>query len=48
MTDTQEILSGITMEDYLAFPDETCAEGVSTTREEPAPAETEAAESGVE
>ena len=49
MTDAQEILSGITMEDYLAFPDENCQEGVSTTREQPAAAETEAvAEGGVE
>ena len=36
MTDAQEILSGISLEDYLAFPDETCQEGVSTTREQPA------------
>ena len=42
MTDAQEILSGITMEDYLAFPEEACQEGVSTTREQPAAAETEA------
>ena len=46
MTDTQEILSGISPEDYLAFPDESCVEGVSTTREEPV--ETGAAEGGVE
>ena len=43
MTDAQEILSGITLEDYLAFPDELCQEGVPTTREQPAAAETEAA-----
>ena len=49
MTDTQEILSGISLEDYLAFPDENCQEGVSTTREQPVAAETEAvAEGGVE
>ena len=34
--------------DYLAFPDETCQEGVSTTREQPVTGETEAAEGGVE
>ena len=53
MTDAQEILSGITMEDYLAYPEEACQEGVSTTREQPAAAETEevpeaAPEGGVE
>ena len=49
MTDAQEILSGISMEDYIVFPDETCQEGASTTREQPAAAETEAAtEGGVE
>lgn len=49
MTDTQEILSGITMEDYLTFPDENCREGAPTTREQPVVAETEApAEGGVE
>ena len=46
MTDTQEVLSGITLEDYLAFPDETCHEGASTTREQPAVAETEPAVEG--
>lgn len=36
MNDTYEILSGITEEDYIAFPDpELCAEGVPTTRTEP-------------
>jgi len=49
MTDSQEILSGIAMEDYLAFPDELCREGAPVTREQPAAAETEAAvEGGVE
>ena len=48
MTDAQEILSGITLEDYLAFPDELCREGVPTTRERPAAAETEPAEGGVD
>ena len=49
MTDAQEIISGITMEDYIAFPDETCQEGASTTREQPVTPETEAAaEGGVE
>ena len=49
MTDTQEILSGISLEDYLAFPDENCQEGASTTREQPVAAETEdVAEGGVE
>lgn len=48
MTDAQEILSGISLEDYIAFPDELCSEGVSTTREQPMAAETEASEGGVE
>ena len=49
MTDAQEILSGISMDDYLAFPDEACREGVSTTREQPVTAETTSpAEGGVE
>ena len=48
MTDSQEILSGISMEDYLAFPDENCQEGAPTTREQPVAPETEAAEGGVE
>ena len=49
MTDAQEILSGISMDDYLAFPDEACREGVSTTREQPVTAGTEPpAEGGVE
>lgn len=34
MTDTYEILEGLTEEDYIAFPDpELCVEGVSTTHE---------------
>lgn len=49
MTDAQEILSGIRLEDYLAFPDENCVEGTSTTREQPVTVETEAvAEGGVQ
>ena len=47
MTDAQEILSGISMEDYIAFPDEQCREGAATTREEPVIEETEAAEGEV-
>lgn len=47
MTDAQEILSGISLEDYIAFPDEHCREGAATTREEPVIAETEAAEGEV-
>lgn len=42
MTDTHEILSGITLEDYLAFPDEHCSEGAATTREKQTVKETEA------
>lgn len=41
MTDAQEILSGITADDYIAFPEELCREGVPTTREQPAVAATE-------
>ena len=41
MTDAQEILSGITANDYIAFPEELCREGVPTTREQPAVAVTE-------
>ena len=34
MTDTYTILSGLTEEDYIAFPDlELCKEGVPTTHE---------------
>ena len=37
MTDTMEILEGLTEEDYIAFPDpELCVEGASTTHNEPA------------
>ena len=37
MNDTQEILEGLTEEDYIAFPDpELCVEGAPTTRTEPA------------
>ncbi len=46
MTDAMEILSGISQEDYLAFPDENSEEGASTTREAPVAAETEAPEDG--
>lgn len=48
MNDAQEVISGISLEDYLAFPDENCQEGASTTREQPVAAETEALESGVD
>ena len=45
MTDTIEVLEGLTEADYVAFPDESvCVEGAPTTRNEPA----EAAEGGVE
>lgn len=47
MTDTQEILSGISLEDYLAFPDELCRAGMATTREQPATAETMETEGGL-
>ena len=47
MTDAQEILSGISAEDYIAFPDEQCREGAATTREEPVEEETDAAEGEV-
>ncbi len=46
-TDAQQILSGITLEDYLAFPDELCREGTPTTREQPAVTQTEPAEGEV-
>ena len=40
MNDTYEILSGLTEEDYIAFPDmELCVEGAPTTKTEPAKAE---------
>lgn len=47
MTDAQEILTGLSMEDYIAFPDEQCREGAATTREEPVTAETAATEGEV-
>ena len=47
MTDAQEILTGLSMEDYIAFPDEQCREGAGTTREEPVTAETAATEGEV-
>ena len=47
MTDAQEILSGISLEDYIAFPDELCREGAATTREEPVTEETQATEGEV-
>ena len=38
MTDTVEILDGLTETDYIAFPDpELCVEGAATTHNEPAP-----------
>ena len=44
MTDTMEILDGLTEDDYIAFPDpENCVEGAPTTRTEPV-----LTESGVE
>lgn len=33
MTGTVEILEGLTLEDYIAFPDENCTPGVSTTHD---------------
>lgn len=46
MNDTYEILSGITEEDFIAFPDpELCVEGAPTTQVEPA--QEVSAESGV-
>ena len=44
MTDTMEILDGLTEDDYIAFPDpELCVEGAPTTRSEPAVQEGEVA-----
>ena len=44
MTDTMEILDGLTEDDYIAFPDpELCVEGAPTTRSEPAASEGEVA-----
>lgn len=38
MNDTFQVLSGITEDDYIAFPDpELCVEGAATTKTEPAP-----------
>ena len=35
MTDTYEVLDGLTAEDYIAFPDaELCREGVPTTHDQ--------------
>lgn len=50
MADIQDVTTGISMEDYLAFPDpELCQEGVPTTKEAPKIEETQpAAEGGVE
>lgn len=48
MTNAQEILSGIMAEDYIAFPDELCREGISTTREQPAVSGSEETEGGVQ
>ena len=49
MMDTQEITEGLSLEDYIAFPDESlCHEGAPTTRETPkAEEEPVAAEGGV-
>ena len=44
MTDTVEILDGLTEDDYIAFPDpELCVEGAPTTHSEPAAQEGEVA-----
>lgn len=50
MMDVQDVTSGISMEDYLAFPDmELCQEGAATTREAPKIEETQPTmEGGVE
>ncbi len=45
--DAQEILTGLSLDDYIAFPDEQCREGAATTREEPVSEETAAAEGEV-
>ena len=48
MADTQEITEGLSLEDYIAFPDLTvCQEGAPTTREAPA-AQTEPQEAVLE
>lgn len=42
MTDTQEVVEGLSLEDYIAFPDAAlCREGAPTTREEPVASEPE-------
>ena len=42
MTDTQEVVEGLALEDYIAFPDAAlCREGAPTTREEPVASEPE-------
>jgi len=47
MNDIQDVLGGITREDYLAFPDpELCREGASTTREAPKTTEPQIGEEG--
>ena len=47
MLDTIEIVSGLSEDDYIAFPnEELCTDGAPTTRTEPAP--DDAAESGVQ
>lgn len=44
MMDTQEIVEGLSLEDYIAFPDAAlCREGAPTTREEPVVSEPEEA-----
>lgn len=49
MADIQDVTVGISMKDYLAFPDaELCQEGVPTTKEAPQPDPQSAAEGGVE
>lgn len=42
MTDAQEVVEGLSLEDYIAFPDAAlCREGAPTTREEPVASEPE-------
>lgn len=49
MADIQDVTDGISMEDYLAFPDaELCQEGAPTTKEAPKVDTQPAAEGGVE
>lgn len=48
MTDAQEITQGLSLDDYIAFPDEAlCHTGAPTTREAPKTEEEPAAEGGV-